>query len=120
MKAMQYLFVLACMFAVIDLRASDTAASEDSPHSEAIRLVMKVRADEVRAAEIKALEKAENRWFDTRERTWSVKRPNGPGISDSRHYFTVIYAIDGHVVGTWSVNTQTDQVAGPNEAFRIE
>ncbi len=114
MKTIRFLFLLVCTLAALDLHAEDIATSVTSPHSEAIQLVMQARAEE-----IKKLDEADDWWFDTKERTWVVKRPFGPGVIDSRHHFMVTYAIEGRIVGTWSVNTQTGQVAGPNETLRI-
>ncbi|TZF80714.1 hypothetical protein [Cognatilysobacter lacus] len=95
--------------------AAELAPTEQSPHAEAIRLVMQLRP-----AEIRNLENAPHRWHDTEERSWQVKRPFGPGIVDSTHYFVVTYSIGGKVVGTWQVNTRTHQVAGAGERLRIE
>src|SRR4249919_1955301 len=95
--------------------AADRASSTESPHAQAIRLVMQTRADEIRK-----LDKDPDWWHDTKDSAWSARRPVGPGIVDSTHYFMVSYAIDGNVVGSWSVNTRTGQVAGPGESLRIE
>lgn len=88
---------------------------DESPHAAAIRLVMTSRS-----AEVRKLDQSPDWWHDTKERVWSVKRPFGPGVVDSTHYFQVSYSIDGQVVGTWSVNTRTGQVAGDGESLRIE
>ena len=95
--------------------AADRDVSVESPHAQAIRLVMEVRADEIRR-----LDMAPDWWHDTKERAWSVKRPFGPGVVDSTHYFVVRYAVDGHAVGAWSVNTRTSQVATLGESLQIE
>jgi hypothetical protein len=87
----------------------------ESPQAEAIRLVIAQRGDEIRS-----LDDPEAWWFDTKERSWSARRPFGPGTLDSRHYFQVSFAIDGQVVRTWSVNTRTRQVGSPDEPVGIE
>ena len=113
MKALQSLLLL--LLAAISTTSRASGAPEGSPHADAIRLVMQLRSDE-----IQRLDQSPDWWHDTKERSWSVKRPFGPGIVDSTHYFQVSYSIDGRVVGTWSVNTRTGQVAGPGESIRTE
>ena len=115
MKIAQTLFLLVCLFSAPHLHAADTAGAEESPHAEAIRLVMQHRADEVSKTD-----EADQWWHDTEERTWSAKRPFGPGVVDSTHLFIVTYAIDGHIVGTWRVDTRTGEVAGPAESSSAE
>ncbi|MCL6711469.1 hypothetical protein M8R20_31210 [Pseudomonas sp. R2.Fl] len=116
MRAARTLFFLVCMLVVPHLHAADMAGAEASPHAEAIRLVMQHRANEVRK-----MDEADQWWHDTEERTWSAKRPFAPGIVDSTHLFIVTYAIGGHVVGTWRVDTRIAEVEGGrvrNEAWR--
>ena len=48
--------------------------------------------------------------FDTKERTWSVRRPFYPGVYDSTHLFDVSYRIDGKEVAAWFVDTRTGKV----------
>ena len=115
MKAVQLGILLFLAFAFADSRATDTSAPVESPHAQAIRLVMQARA-----SEIEKLDSSSDWWHDTKERTWSAKRPFGPGVIDSTHFFNVTYAIEGSVVGTWAVNTRTGQVSVPGEPFRIE
>ena len=91
-----------------------------SPHAEAIRLVMEKRADEIRALEAAIDGKEDAWWFDTLDRSWTAKRPVGPGMLDTTHFFSVTYSIDGKVVGTWSVNTRFDVVGRPGESVRID
>ena len=55
---------------------------EKSPHAEALEVVFKTQ--QARLREVK-----ENGWHDTKERTWVVKRPFGPGIFFSTHWFDV-------------------------------
>jgi hypothetical protein len=107
------LLLLACPYG--PLIAAEPVSPGDSPHAQAIGLVMRTRADEIRQ-----LDNAQRWWHDTQDRSWSAKRPVGPGVVDSTHYFEVNYAIDGKIVGSWSVNTRTEQVAAPGEPFRID
>ena len=110
------LLLVACLFAgSLRSEAGDYVAQKESPHAQAIRLVTELRVDE-----IQRLDDAPDWWHDTKERVWSVKRPFGPGGIDSTHYFLVTYSIDGTVVGRWSVNTRSGQVAGPGETLQIE
>ncbi|KRG63545.1 hypothetical protein ABB26_11525 [Stenotrophomonas humi] len=113
MKTLQSLLLL--LLVAISPTSLAAGVPEGFPHADAIRLVMQLRGDE-----IQRLDRSPDWWHDTKERTWSVKRPFGPGIVDSTHYFQVSYSIDGKVVGTWSVNTGSGQVAGPGESIRIE
>ena len=113
MKTLQLLLLL--FLAAISSSSLAADVSGESPHAAAIRLVMTSRSNE-----IEKLDQSSEWWHDTKERVWSVKRPFGPGIIDSTHYFQVNYSIDGRVVGTWSVNTRTGQVAGAGESLRIE
>ena len=118
---------LACGLAtgcVSQPRRADSATAQtahrlrgSSPHAEALRLVLQRCG-----AEIDALEKAASGppingdaawWFDTNRRAWTVKRPFGPGVFDSTHWFVVQYEIDGRVVATWSVDTREGIVRGP-------
>jgi len=115
MRALQLLLLLLAAGIASNSFAADTAAQIEPPHAQAIRLVMQTRSEEIRK-----LDKGSDWWHDTKDRTWSAKRPVSPGVLDSTHYFTVSYSIDGHVVGSWSVNTRTGQVAGSGQSLRIE
>lgn len=115
MKAFSLFLALLIASANGPCLAANPAVSSESPHAQAIRLVMDKRTDQ-----INQLEDEEGRWHDTNERTWSAKRPITPGVIDSTHYFEVTYTIDGHVVGRWFVNTRTGQVGSPGESIRIE
>lgn len=96
--------------------AGESPYPPNGPHAEAIRLVVEQRSDEILALD----GGSEARWFDTRERTWTTKRPVGPGYIDSRWLIVVTYNIDGQQVASWSVNTRNGEVAGPNETLTIE
>ncbi|GAB3361917.1 hypothetical protein [Lysobacter tyrosinilyticus] len=113
MKALH--LVLLLILAGFSCSSLAADVPDESPHAAAIRLVMTSRS-----AEVRKLDQNPDWWHDTKERAWSAKRPFGPGIVDSTHYFQVSYSIDGQVVGTWSVNTRTGQVAGAGESLWIE
>src|SRR5262245_16102651 len=113
MKALRFLLLL--LLAAVSTTSLAAGAPESSPHADAIRLDLQLRVDEIHR-----LDKSPGWWSDTKERSWSARRPFGPGVVDSTHYFQVSYSIDGKVVGTWAVNTRTGQVAGPGESIRIE
>jgi hypothetical protein len=80
--------------------------SETSPHAAALQLVF-----ETQASRIREVEKGLGDWWnDTFERSWTVKRPFGPGYIDSRHWFNVIYRINGQMAAAWFVNTRDRDV----------
>lgn len=111
--------LLVCFFALsstAQVSAAESQYSATGPHADAIRLVSEKRADDI----LRLDGGGDARWFDTRERTWSVRRPVGPGFIDSRFLVKVTYAIDGKVVGEWSVNTCTGEVGVAGEHVTIE
>ena len=67
----------------------------------AVQVVLATRQDQLRE-----LDDPESWWHDTKERTWSVKRPFDPGVLDTTHMFLVSYKIDGTIVATWQVDTR--------------
>jgi hypothetical protein len=86
-------------------------AGTESPHGQALSLVLStqqkaIRDMEKQAGSLRLVGKEDSWWFDTSRRTWTVARPFAPGMIDSTHMFTVRYAIDGNEVGAWSVDTQ--------------
>ena len=90
-------------------------AGTESPHGQAISLVLTtqqkaIREMEKQAGSLHMVGREDSWWFDTTRRTWSVVRPFGPGIIDSTHMFTVRYAIDGNEAGAWSVDTRGRKV----------
>ena len=93
MKTLRILLLL--FLAGISSSSLAVDVPDESPHAAAIRLVMTSRRDE-----IQKLDQSPDWWHDTKERIWSAKRPFGPGVVDSTHYFQVSYSIDGRVVGT--------------------
>ena len=98
-----------------DPPATGVAEAAEAPQSAAIRLVMAQRADELRR-----FDPPEAAMFDTKVRTWTARRPFGPGILDSRHYLEVTYAIDDVVVARWQVNTRRGLVGGVGESVPID
>lgn len=107
---------LAFLCGVSHAMAGEPPYPPNWPHAEAIRLVVEQRSDEILALD----GGNEARWFDTRERTWTTKRPISPGYIDSRWLIVVTYNIDGLQVASWSVNTRNGEVAGSNETLTIE
>lgn len=86
--------------------------SSTGPHVHAVRLIAEKRAEELRS-----LDGGEDaRSFDTRVRTWTTQRPFAPGIIDSRFLIEVTYAVDGKIVGEWTVNTCSGEIAGRGDA----
>jgi hypothetical protein len=83
--------------------ANNGAKPDKSPHGDAVELVIRTQADEIRKLENPT---NDSWWHDTKERTWVVKRPFAPGVIDSTHLFDVTYRIDGKDVAKWSVDTR--------------
>src|SRR5688572_21920317 len=75
-----------------------------SPHSEAIALVIKKQQDQIGKAEEAYFKKhgvgwwkgelRQYRWHDTIQRSWSAVRPVAPGVTDSTHLFIITYSIN--------------------------
>jgi hypothetical protein len=80
------------------------AQVEKSPHAAALELVIQKEA-----ARIRVVDKGDW-WHDTEERTWSVRRPFGPGTIDSTHLFDVSYRIAGKEAAAWLVDTRSGKV----------
>ena len=90
-------------------------ADTESPHGQALSLVLAtqqkaIRELEKRAGSLRMMGSDESWWFDTKPRTWSVARPFAPGTIDSTHMFEVRYSIDGNEAGAWSVDTHSQKV----------
>jgi hypothetical protein len=98
-------------------RASEPATrllpEDSSPHAEALRLVFDVERDFIRQLEREGFEHEGGWWHDTHSRRWSVRRPFGPGILDSTHWFHVDLFIDEKLVASWSVDTRRKTVKRP-------
>jgi hypothetical protein len=80
--------------------AAEARKPEQSPHAEALALVFRKAAGRIRAVD------KEDWLMDTKERTWSVQRPFGPGTIDSTHLFTVTYKVAGKPVAAWWVDSR--------------
>lgn len=91
----------------IDFAAPGTAeiTLAPMPHDQAIRLVMAKKQEEVRA-----IDSAQMAWFDTKERSWSARRPVGPGLIDTTHDLVVVYKIDGVEIASWDVDLRSGSV----------
>ena len=99
------LFLLVILFATQKqagasdhLIPGDYLSQTESPHAEAIRLVMELCADEIRK-----VDGSSEWWHDTKERSWSARRRAAPGVMDTTDNIEVSYLIDGDVVASWSV-----------------
>ena len=91
------------------------AKADNSPHADAIALVLRTQAEVIRKVEAPGRidgKGDELWWHDTLERTWVVQRPFGPGFIDSTHLFDVTYKLDGRIVARWSVDTRKGEVTG--------
>ena len=98
---------------LVHARESD---SSESPHAQAISLVIESQRKEIEDGEMQYFrehgvdwwrgEPSQYRWHDTFTRSWSVTRPVAPGVIDSTHWFMVSYSINGIVACSWSVDTR--------------
>jgi hypothetical protein len=87
--------------------ANNEKKPDKSPHADAVELVIRTQADEIRKLENTGRGGGGDSWWhDTMERTWIVKRPFAPGMIDSTCLFEVTYRIDSKDVSTWSVDTR--------------
>ena len=101
MKAKTWSAIL-CVSLLISLftyAATDANRGKTSPHADALALVLETQTDVIAKVD------TENWWHDTKERSWTVVRPFGPGIINSTQMFNVFYKIDGKAVASWSVDT---------------
>lgn len=106
--------VIVAVIATVFGLASGTAGPkpkkpDGSPHADALALVLRTQADEIRKVEApRQVNGTEDElwWHDTKERTWAVRRPFAPGVIDSTHLFDVTYRIDGKEVARWLVDTR--------------
>jgi hypothetical protein len=80
-----------------------------NPVLEAINLVATTQRAEIQAADRKVSES--DWWSDTLERDWIVKRPFGPGIFDSTHWFYVSYKVNGRILMSWFVDLNKGTVS---------
>lgn len=80
-----------------------------NPIIEAIDLVATRQRTAIRAADRKVSES--NWWSDTLQREWIVRRPFGPGIFDSTHWFYVSYKVNGRILMSWFVDVRKHTVS---------
>ena len=111
-----YRIVVAASFSVLAGLAVVAADPKpgNSPHADALGLVLNTQADEIRKAEAPGRIDGtgdELWWHDTKERTWVVKRPFSPGSIDSTHLFVVTYRIEGKDAAEWLVDTRKGSVS---------
>jgi hypothetical protein len=96
-----------------EARDAKKKATEDrenrNPILEAINLVASTQQDEIKAADEKVSES--DWWSDTLDREWIVKRPFGPGIFDSTHWFYVSYKVNGRILMSWFVDLNKGTVS---------
>jgi len=107
MKTISTILLIASVLSLASCATSpmpEQTAQEESPHAEAIRLVMSTQQDIIRKVD------PNNWWHDVKTREWRAKRPFLPGTIDSTHMFVVSYHIDGKAVHSWLVDTRTKQV----------
>jgi len=95
---------LAAVVFAISLAATFPAAGAawpDTSPASAIQIVLQTQSIKIRA-----VDNPQSWSLDTKERSWSVKRPIGPGVLDTTHTFIVSYKIDGATVATWQVDSR--------------
>lgn len=83
---------------------------DDSPHSQALSLIFYTQQVKIKEIDDKELAE-EDWWFDTKQRSWNVKRMFDSGKIDSTHLFIVDYKIDDKLVGSWMVDTHAEFVS---------
>jgi len=91
---------LACLLILVGSPVLGADSPDTSP-ATAVRIVLDTQTDKIRSAD-----SPKDWWHDTKERSWSAKRPVEPGILDTTHTFTVTYRIDGVAVAAWRVDTR--------------
>ena len=91
---------LACLLILVGLPAFGADSADTSP-ATAVRIVLDTQMDKIRS-----VDNPKDWWHDTKERSWSAKRPVEPGILDTTHTFTVIYRINEVAVAAWQVDTR--------------
>jgi hypothetical protein len=82
--------------------AADDMGPDRNPVIEAINLVATTQRDEIRSADRKVANA--DWWLDALDREWIVKRPFGPGLFDTTHWFYVSYKVNGRVLMSWFVD----------------
>ena len=49
-------------------------------------------------------------WMDTKKRQWTITRPVGPGVLDSRYQVVVSYSVEDQVRKSWAVDLLSKKV----------
>ena len=83
-----------------------------------INLVANTQRDEIRAADRRVANA--DWWVDALDREWIVKRPFGPGLFDSTHWFYVSYKVNGRVLMSWFVDLAKGTVSPTTPPDRPE
>lgn len=92
--------VLILFLAIAAAPAFADRASGSFP-ATALKIVL-----DTQQAKLQELDSPDSWWHDTKERTWSVRRPFELGVLDTTHTFVVSYSIDGATVAFWQVDTR--------------
>ncbi len=79
-----------------------------NPVIEAINLVATTQRAEIQAADAKVA--GADWWVDALDREWIVRRPFGPGLFDSTHWFYVSYKVNGRILMSWFVDLEKGTV----------
>jgi len=103
-KIIPVLSITSIVLILLSASISAEDRGEKSPHADALMLVLSTQGDMIRKVD------KENWWFDVKERSWSVRRPFGPGVLDSTHMFVVTYSIGGKKLASWNVDTDNKTV----------
>lgn len=96
-----------------------TADEDNSPHQQALTLVLNTQKSIIEKVEMEN-EIGLGWWFDTKDRSWSVRRLFAPGYIDSTHMLSVEYSIDHKLVARWAVDLYKMQVSKPYIAKTVK
>lgn len=99
-------------------RAAAAEMAQRNPVIEAINLVATTQRAEILAADRKVANA--DWWVDALEREWIVKRPFGPGLFDTTHWFYVSYKVNGRVLMSWFVDLSKGTVSPTTPPDRPE
>ena len=99
-------------------RGVNDIEQDRNPVIDAINLVANTQRDEIRAADRRVANA--DWWVDALDREWIVKRPFGPGLFDSTHWFYVSYKVNGRVLMSWFVDLAKGTVSPTTPPDRPE
>jgi hypothetical protein len=97
-------YVLATLAILLAIAVSSSSAKtvlRITPET-ALEIILDERSEE-----ILAVDDTESMAHDTKDRSWSVQRPERTNGTDATWLFIVTYRIDGVIVGRWQVDTRT-------------